>query len=291
MSKRKRNPAPPPDGPFALTAPEPDVGKARGEWVGLDDPRPVVVSWGAGVQSKTIGLLVERGELPRPAAWVFADTGAEPAAIYRDVERWAPRLEALGGLHVVKHPKETLTEHLARGGDKRIPMWLEGPNGVRQPMMWRACTGEWKIKPIERWIRARFGALEAVVQWMGISVDEAQRAKPNGRTAYPLLETKRSRAACHRLLVEAGEPLTRSACVFCPYRGNSEWAALTDDEVERAGVAEDGVRASFVPRPGQPPSPPSLHRSGIPIRERPWEAVGGEQTDLSAGDCGGSCFT
>lgn len=38
-------------------------------------------------------------------------------------------------------------------------------------------------------------------------------------------------------------------------------------------------------------SVPSLHISGVPVKDRPWEAVGGEQLDLVGGDCGGACFT
>lgn len=256
-------------------------------WVGLDDPRPVVVSWGAGVQSKAIGLLVERGELPRPAAWVWADTGGEPAAIYRDVERWAPRLQALGGFHVVKHPRETLTEHATNGGGGRIPMHVVADDGRRGPIPHRGCTRDFKILPIDRLTKAQFGGVNATVSWQGISLDEARRCKPNGRTCYPLLELRWSRTRCLELLREAGEPLTRSACVFCPYRSDAEWRTLEPADLAVAEAVEAGMVASIKGLR----SVPSLHISGVPVKERPWDAVGGEQLDLVGGDCGGSCFT
>ena len=41
-----------------------------------------VLSLGAGVQSTTLALMVEKGELPMVDAAIFADTGAEPQAVY-----------------------------------------------------------------------------------------------------------------------------------------------------------------------------------------------------------------
>ena len=46
-----------------------------------------VISLGAGVQSTTMALLAAHGEIqPMPDAAIFADTGWEPAAVYRHLE-------------------------------------------------------------------------------------------------------------------------------------------------------------------------------------------------------------
>jgi hypothetical protein len=53
--------------------------------------RRVILSLGAGVQSTTLALMTARGDLspgfPQPTAAVFADTGWEPASVYRHL-RW-----------------------------------------------------------------------------------------------------------------------------------------------------------------------------------------------------------
>ncbi|MCW1885601.1 hypothetical protein OKA04_12755 [Luteolibacter flavescens] len=46
-----------------------------------------LLSLGAGVQSTTLALLAEAGEIERPAAAIFADTGDEPAKVYEHLER------------------------------------------------------------------------------------------------------------------------------------------------------------------------------------------------------------
>ena len=45
-----------------------------------------ILSLGAGVQSTALALMAERGMIEKPVAAIFADTGAEPAAVYRHVE-------------------------------------------------------------------------------------------------------------------------------------------------------------------------------------------------------------
>ena len=41
-----------------------------------------VLSLGAGVQSTTLALMIEKGEIPMVDAAIFADTGAEPQNVY-----------------------------------------------------------------------------------------------------------------------------------------------------------------------------------------------------------------
>ena len=52
-----------------------------------------VLNLGAGVQSSTVLLMSIKGELPKLDHAIFADTGWEPAAVYRQME-WL-RKEAL----------------------------------------------------------------------------------------------------------------------------------------------------------------------------------------------------
>ncbi len=46
-----------------------------------------VISLGAGVQSTTMALMAAHGEIePMPDAAIFADTGAEPTAVYEHLD-------------------------------------------------------------------------------------------------------------------------------------------------------------------------------------------------------------
>jgi len=45
--------------------------------------KPRFLSLGAGVQSSTLALMIEKGQVPMVKAGIFADTGAEPEAVYK----------------------------------------------------------------------------------------------------------------------------------------------------------------------------------------------------------------
>jgi hypothetical protein len=50
-----------------------------------------IISLGAGVQSTTMALMAAHGEItPLPHCAIFADTGAEPLGVYRDLD-WLER--------------------------------------------------------------------------------------------------------------------------------------------------------------------------------------------------------
>lgn len=60
------------------------------------DVSMVVLSLGAGVQSTTLALMASGGELPKPDAAIFADTGWEPKAVYEHLDRLAAELGRAG---------------------------------------------------------------------------------------------------------------------------------------------------------------------------------------------------
>ena len=41
-----------------------------------------ILSLGAGVQSSTLALMIQKGEVPMVDCGIFADTGAEPKSVY-----------------------------------------------------------------------------------------------------------------------------------------------------------------------------------------------------------------
>ena len=66
----------------------------------------VILSLGAGVQSTTLALMAARGDLspgfPQPLAAVFADTGWEPATVYRHLHWLIGAIGARLPIHIVR---------------------------------------------------------------------------------------------------------------------------------------------------------------------------------------------
>jgi len=61
-----------------------------------------VLSLGAGVQSSTLALMVEKGEIPKVDCGIFADVGGEPQTVYDHLEYDYPLFE-LVEYHMTKH--------------------------------------------------------------------------------------------------------------------------------------------------------------------------------------------
>lgn len=152
-----------------------------------------VLNLGAGLQSSRIFLAMCRGELPRPDAAVFSDTQWEPAAVYRNLEFLQEQGERNGVrlVQVTAGPirPEILEfmrsrKHLGRKRYASAPMFIKNPDGS-QGRMRRQCTKEYKIEPVDLWIRRELLSLKpgervpkgvVVRQWFGISDDEGTRA-------------------------------------------------------------------------------------------------------------------
>lgn len=224
-----------------------------------------IISLGAGVQSSTMALMAAAGEItPMPSFAVFADTGDEPGGVYR----WLSKLESMIPFKVIRcqHPKGSLSSNLFARGFSQIPAYQKTGKGVSIGK--RQCTSKWKIIPVNRAIRAAIGATGkrlaagSVVVWKGISVDEAHRMKPS-RDAwqiarFPLIEKGLSRADCLQWLSALGISAPRSACVFCPFKSDSEWTVTMAGENRESVIAIDrqlNLRGEY------------LHRSCVPINE------------------------
>lgn len=205
-----------------------------------------VLSLGAGVQSTTLFLLSLDGTLPRLDAAIFADTGWEPAAVYRHLDRLAD-LSAQYEVPLYKvsrgNIRAAMLDPQARYAS--VPYFVRNPDGS-DGMGRRQCTSEYKIAPINQKVRELLGAKPPLYrrvpagctaeQWIGFSTDEVGRIGGQKRSVsyiekrYPLLELGWSRTACERYLRTNGwgESVTKSACIGCPYHGNRQWRELRD---------------------------------------------------------------
>jgi hypothetical protein len=213
-----------------------------------------ILSLGAGVQSSTLALMSARGELPVLDCAIFADTGAEPAAVYtylewlRGVLPFPVHVVSAGNLETeilasVAHQRGFIP--VARKGiDARPPFFVLNEDGSRG-IIRRQCTGDFKVVPIQKKIRELLGLkprqhwpkVAVVEQWIGISRDEASRMKPSQLPAiqmrWPLIELGMTRHSCLLWLESHGYPTPpKSACTFCPYRSDAAWRHLRDTDPE-----------------------------------------------------------
>lgn len=271
-----------------------------------------VLNLGAGVQSTAVLLMSISGVLPRIDHAIFADTGWEPEAVYRHLD-WLETKAAEAGIPIHRvtsgHIRDDALHSQVHGKAvdgvrfASMPLFTNDPETGSHGMIRRQCTREFKIAPIEKFIRRELLGLayrehapeNAVCQVFGISFDEWQRQRtPIEKWKsydYPLVEKRITRAACLLWLEQQGYPTPpRSACIGCPYHSDSEWREMKmtrpaewKDAVEfdRAIRNCEGMRAETF-----------LHRSCTPLSEIDFRTdVDRGQLLLWQDECDGMCGT
>lgn len=270
-----------------------------------------VISLGAGVQSSTLYRLSALGEIARYDVAIFADTQQEPPHVYAQLDR----LERDHGdvIPIVRASAGDLGAAIREGVNSTggrfasVPFWVKGADGRATPGR-RQCTREYKIDVVKREVRrllglkpgeraaGRFRVLEAV----GISLDEADRAKPSRyswiKTTWPLLlERPMRREDCIGWHKKHGFSVPgKSACIFCPYTQTREWLRRRREEPEVFAQAvewDEFIRSTGTMRgmTGQQ----YVSRLLIPLRELPEpeadEKLADDQLDLFGNECEGMC--
>lgn len=118
-----------------------------------------IISLGAGVQSSTMALMAAAGEItPMPACAIFADTQAEPKAVYE----WLNWLEKQLPFPVYRVTQGSLTEAALSVMTNRktgkdyysncIPAFVKTAKAT-EGQVGRHCTRDFKIYPIQRKVR------------------------------------------------------------------------------------------------------------------------------------------
>lgn len=263
-----------------------------------------VISLGAGVQSTTLALMAARGDLgPMPDCAIFADTGAEPASVYRHLD-W---LEGELPFPVHRVSAGNLRSEIegAMSGTNRMdarPPFFTASGG----MLNRQCTQDFKIIPITRKVRELIGLKKGqrgpktpvVEQWIGISTDEAIRMKPSRlsfvKHRWPLIEADMNRSKCIKWCEERQYPKPpKSACTFCPYTDNARWREMKmNDPVSFAeAVAIDKQIRPGMPGPRRPKNEQwYVHRDRKPLDEVDLSnAEDRGQLNMFNNECEGMC--
>lgn len=252
-----------------------------------------ILSLGAGVQSSTVLLMSCKGILPKLDAAVFADTCWEPDEVYIHL-KWLTEEAERHNIPVYTVSQGDLRKHCLEGrlrdtvGDGyrnvSIPAFVIGQDGSKG-MIRRQCTSEYKVRPIEKFMRRsivgikRYGKAKPnmVNQWFGISCDELKRVRISKtfwiNNIYPLcnlpdemLPKPYTRQMCLEWLKEnyPDRHVPRSACIGCPFHSKEEWLKIKNNpkywndavEVDEAIRKNSSMNGEMF-----------LHRSRIPLKD------------------------
>lgn len=261
-----------------------------------------ILNLGAGVQSSTLALMLDRGILePKPDVAIHANTQSDPPHVMEMIE-WLS-VNVSYPINVVTHGNvaEDLSNFVNSTGQSYSspPLYIKHADG-KKGMGRRQCTREYKIQPIERETRRLLG-LEKYKHWpkhpvvtniLGISIDEIIRAKDSSRPAivnlYPLIDAGMSRDDCLTWWADNAPDdapeIGRSACFCCPYQSTNEWRSLKQnypDLFEKAVEIDASVRNRI------DDGEMFLHQACVPLEQA--IEIGGDEESQFGNECEGMC--
>lgn len=239
-------------------------------------------SFGGGVQSTALAIMTVKsphlfGEY-LPEAILFADTREEypETTMHRRLMfKW---LRLHGFKCFVVHQKDhvSLSKKMSL-----VPIFTRDKMGSIG-MTPRQCTHRFKIAPIQRKMRQLMGLTKGQRYQqkanliLGISIDEAQRAKPAQEPwlnkIYPLVELGLSRNNCEQIIKKHWNfyPVPKSRCYFCPFQSAQQWENLKQLRpklFQKAVELDAALRHQSTFGLMQLDNPCYLHRKGIPLSE------------------------
>ena len=251
-----------------------------------------IISLGAGVQSTTLALMSAYGELPMPDCAIFSDTGWEPKAVYEHLDKLIKFLPYPVYIVSAGSLKESTINELNTTGQQFSPIpWHIKNNDGSRGMGRRQCTNEYKLRPLQKKIVELLGGYVkgGANVWIGISTDEAHRMKPSRVqyivNEYPLIEKRLNRQECKNWLENKGWSAPKSSCIGCPFRSNSDWKSLTNEEFQEA-VNIDKMIRTINGLNGQR----FMHKNLLPLDEVDFRsATELGQLDMFGNECEGMC--
>ena len=208
-----------------------------------------VFSFGGGVQSTAALVLAAQGRIEY-RTFLFCNVGedSENPDTLTYVQEVARPFAARHGLDLIELQKvrrdgsvDTVYRTITRPDTRSISIPVHMSNGAPGR---RACTLDFKIRVVDRYLKRRLAARAPGVQaivGLGISFDERLRVRyplideetPWKMRDYPFVDGKIDRAQCLVIIQQAGLPVPpKSSCWFCPYHSQRTWQALRDTRPE-----------------------------------------------------------
>jgi hypothetical protein len=212
--------------------------------------RAITWSYGGGTQSVAIAVLIAQGRLPKPECVVIADTGREATETWDYLAQHVRPLLRHFGIEVFIAGHDYATVDLySHKGELLIPAYTK---------------------------KGKLGPKRPVKTWIGISLDEKLRAKPQKMKwqtlHWPLLfDAPMTRAECRQLVLDAGLPEPpKSSCWMCPHRRDGQWTRLKEyypDDFEQACRLDEQTREA------DQKGGVWLHESRKPLREVDFKVI------------------
>ena len=273
------------------------------------------INYGGGTQSTALIIAALEGLVtPRPDFGLFSNTGGEPDFIIAYVEMFTKWVKERYDFDIFTVSNGNILDNLNNGyriskktGKKYVsatpPFFVSQPNGDLIPIR-RACTSEYKIIPLERFIKKYYNIKNKnkvehpITQWIGISYDERQREKismEKWRTfRYPLIELKWNRIQSINYVLSFGLPQPmRSSCFFCPFHSFDYWKKLKNFHLEifdNAVRLEKHIQSELAGR-GYFNGTPYLNQWGVPLDSIDFNSQQSIVFDDLADECYGMCGT
>ena len=173
-----------------------------------------ILSFGGGVNSTALLFFLVDNRYPLDEV-VFADTGSELPETYEFIGKIKEFVKTIGIKFTIVRNKECIYEWYFKR--KKIPTWNS-----------RSCSDLFKIRPIRRYLREKFGKKEKFIMYIGFAYDERHRAKPSNVkyviNRFPLIECKITRKKCEEIIrSHKFVPPIKSGCYFCPFQPEWRW--------------------------------------------------------------------
>lgn len=264
-----------------------------------------IISLGAGVQSSTLLMMADRGEIQIdgqtiiPKYAIMSDTGNEPQLVYKWLEFLQSKVQ---NIEIVLTQNGHIVNDILSGIENNtrfasVPFFTKDKYG-KKGILWRQCTNEYKIMAVRKEIRKLLGygangrVKEKVRLWMGISTDEIQRVKPSQvkyiENVFPLIDYDMSRQDCLNWFSDNKLPLPpRSSCIICPYHSNDHWQHMKEhDPVSWKMAVEFDKKIRNMPKLN---SEVFLHRQCVPLDEVVFNDDKQMTFDDFTNECEGMC--
>jgi hypothetical protein len=263
-----------------------------------------IISLGAGVQSSTLLMMADRGEIKIngktviPKYAIMSDAGNEPKKVYEWLEYLQSKVQ---NIEIVLTNNGHIVNDILNGikNNERfasVPFFTKAKDGSKG-ILWRQCTGEYKINGVRKEIKRLLGyqprqkVKEQIRLWMGISTDEIQRVKPSGvkyiENVFPLIDYDMSRFDCLEWFRKNDMPLPpRSSCIICPYHSKDHWKDMKKNDPESWHMAvEFDKKIRNMPKVK---SEVYLHRQCVPLDQ---VDLGADQLEIDdfINECEGMC--
>lgn len=205
-----------------------------------------ILSCGAGMQSTALALIscrqvhgeIRYPQVPRYDAIIYCDLGNEPVWVLDQV-KFIEHACQDAGIPFYILQSDLYQDYLENFGKSRVsamPLWTLDENGKRGQIGYRACTVDYKIVLIRKFVRTyllgyrprqwlRKEDIEAHELHIGFSKEESRRSFPSQyrmfKNVFPLIEMGWTRSDTYRYnLEEWGLDSIASACMICPFHNN-----------------------------------------------------------------------